>query len=238
MLLSVITINLNNLEGLKKTYNSLMPLFNDTRVEWLFIDGDSTDGSQKFVLESGKAAYQSSEKDNGIYDAMNKGLQASKANFVWFLNSGDEAINVNYLLQELESSTSTDILFFGWQQYTLGKLSTYRAKPKWYIKHSLPTRHQSIIYGKKEAQKIIYDLKYPVAADYAFTATIMASQLTRIKSIDFPISIFDTTGFSSNRSRQTAQEAWRIQREILKLPSIFRIISLVIKSRNFWKDFS
>ena len=72
MKLSIITINLNNLEGLKKTYDSVVcQTFTD--YEWIVIDGGSTDGSREFIEQhQDKFAYWCSEPDKGIYNAMYK----------------------------------------------------------------------------------------------------------------------------------------------------------------------
>ena len=89
MKLSIITINLNNLEGLKKTYESIVcQTFTD--YEWLVIDGGSTDGSREFIEQhQEKLAYWCSEPDSGIYNAMNKGIQEAKGEYINFKKSGD-----------------------------------------------------------------------------------------------------------------------------------------------------
>ena len=89
MKLSIITVNLNNLEGLKKTYESVVSqTFTD--YEWLVIDGGSTDGSREFIEQhQDKFAYWCSEPDKGIYNAMNKGIVRAKGEYLNFMNSGD-----------------------------------------------------------------------------------------------------------------------------------------------------
>ena len=85
--LSIITINFNNLAGLKKTVESVggpLPL----DCEWIVVDGLSTDGSVEFI-DYAPFTHKIIEKDRGIYDAMNKGLKAANGDFVWFMNSGD-----------------------------------------------------------------------------------------------------------------------------------------------------
>lgn len=88
-LLSVVTVNLNNAQGLKRTLNSFSQFSNDPSVEFIFIDGASKDGS----VEIAQAFYSKdkliSERDNGIYDAMNKGLYRSTGRYVVWMNSGD-----------------------------------------------------------------------------------------------------------------------------------------------------
>lgn len=76
--LSIITINLNNYNGLKRTINSIISqTFTD--YEWIVIDGGSTDGSRELIEQySNLFAYWCSEPDKGIYNAMNKGIRHIK----------------------------------------------------------------------------------------------------------------------------------------------------------------
>ena len=89
MKLSIITINYNNREGLKKTINSVInQTFRD--FEYILIDGGSEDGSKEIILQhEAQFSYWRSEKDHGIYNAMNKGILAAKGDYLLFLNSGD-----------------------------------------------------------------------------------------------------------------------------------------------------
>ena len=86
MILSIITINL---EGLKRTYESIVhQTFTD--YEWIVIDGGSTDGSHEFIEEhEEKCSYWCSEPDKGIFNAMNKGVLHANGQYCLFLNSGD-----------------------------------------------------------------------------------------------------------------------------------------------------
>ena len=89
MKLSIITVNLNNREGLQKTIDSVVSqTFKD--FEWIVIDGGSTDGSKALIEQyADHMAYWVSEPDKGIYNAMNKGIKVSKGEYLYFLNSGD-----------------------------------------------------------------------------------------------------------------------------------------------------
>lgn len=87
---SVITINLNNREGLRRTIRSVVSqAFSD--FEYIVVDGNSSDGSidviQSFEMHITKSLIG---KDTGVYNAMNKGLSVATGKYVVFLNSGDE----------------------------------------------------------------------------------------------------------------------------------------------------
>lgn len=95
---SIITINYNNKEGLRKTIESVVgQSFRD--FEYIIIDGGSTDGSIEVIKEyAGKVDYWVSEPDKGIYHAMNKGVLQAHGEYLNFMNSGDEFYN-NGVLQ-------------------------------------------------------------------------------------------------------------------------------------------
>ena len=80
--LSIITINFNNCKGLQKTINSIVAqTFRD--FEWIVIDGGSTDGSRELVEHNSKHfSYWVSEPDDGVYQAMNKGIRKAKGEYV------------------------------------------------------------------------------------------------------------------------------------------------------------
>lgn len=89
MKLSIITINYNNKEGLKRTAESVKRQ-RCKDFEYIVVDGDSSDGSKEVMQEYADTIdIAISEKDTGIYNAMNKGVKVAQGEFLLFLNSGD-----------------------------------------------------------------------------------------------------------------------------------------------------
>ncbi|MDO5332354.1 MAG: glycosyltransferase family 2 protein, partial [Bacillota bacterium] len=111
MKLSIITVNLNNCDGLKKTIESVIAqTFTD--FEWIVIDGGSTDGSKELIEQnSGNLAYWISEKDNGVYNAMNKGVYHAAGSYILFLNSGDYLTDNSVLETVFSNEYDSDILY-------------------------------------------------------------------------------------------------------------------------------
>ncbi len=115
MKLSIITVNLNNLDGLKKTYESIVcQTWKD--YEWIVIDGGSRDGSKEFIQDivssSGvNLAYWCCEADKGVYNAMNKGILKAQGEYLSFMNSGDcfyETLTLQTLFSEPRNA---DVLY-------------------------------------------------------------------------------------------------------------------------------
>ncbi|WP_373940767.1 glycosyltransferase [Polaribacter sejongensis] len=110
--ITIITINYNNLLGLKKTMQSV---FDQTYkdVEYVIIDGGSTDGSKEYILDNAeKLAYWVSEPDNGIYNAMNKGIAKATGEYLLFLNSGDFLCD-NYVLSKFSLELKDADIYYG-----------------------------------------------------------------------------------------------------------------------------
>lgn len=101
---SVITVNYNNVEGLRKTIESVVNQTNQD-FEYIIIDGGSTDGSVEVIKEYvDYIDYWISEPDKGIYDAMNKGIMKSRGEYLNFMNSGDcfyESITLDNVMAEI-----------------------------------------------------------------------------------------------------------------------------------------
>ena len=85
---TVITINLNNLEGLKRTAESVIAQ-TSRDFEYIVIDGGSTDGSREYIARLPRVDYWVSEPDKGIYNAMNKAVRMAQGEYCIFMNSGD-----------------------------------------------------------------------------------------------------------------------------------------------------
>lgn len=111
MLVSIITINFNNLTGLKKTLSSVFAQTYKS-VEFILIDGGSTDGSKEYIESNvDRIDYFVSEPDNGVYHAMNKGLALAHGNYCIFMNSGDVFYDSNVLFNFKQSCSGEDLIY-------------------------------------------------------------------------------------------------------------------------------
>lgn len=112
--LSIITINYNNLEGLKRTYDSVVAQTCQD-FEWIIIDGGSTDGSRDFIVEhKDRIAYWCSEPDKGVYHAMNKGVAKATGDYLNFMNSGDCFYDKHTLQCFISQEPVADLVYGDW----------------------------------------------------------------------------------------------------------------------------
>lgn len=109
--LSIITINYNNAFGLEKTIESVVnQTFQD--YEYIVIDGGSSDSSVRVIKDHlTEISYWVSEKDNGIYNAMNKGILKAKSEYCLFLNSGDTLVSEDILTRIFDHRFEEDIIY-------------------------------------------------------------------------------------------------------------------------------
>ena len=108
--LTIITINRNNLEGLRKTIASVVSQ-TWRHFEYIVIDGASCDGSAEYIASMSDAIdYWISEKDSGVYEAMNKGVVKAQGEYLLFLNSGDFLVDKEVLSKVFDQAKGSDIL--------------------------------------------------------------------------------------------------------------------------------
>lgn len=116
--LSIITINYNNLSGLRRTVDSVMSQ-TWRGFEWILIDGGSNDGSKEYIesiaaIPEANVSYWCSEPDNGVYNAMNKGIAIAKGNYLNFMNSGDIFFGFETLEKWNNMKFYGDIIYGDW----------------------------------------------------------------------------------------------------------------------------
>ncbi len=207
MKLSIITINYNNAEGLKKTINSVVNQRNEN-FEYIIIDGNSTDESIAVINSLGQhITHWSSEPDTGIYNAMNKGLHMAKGEYVLFLNSGDqlkENADLNSLINNL---TGEDLIYFNLEisnpKNNKSFEKTYPDTPdfKYFAEDTLP-HTGSFIKRQLLVQYGGYSEKMKIVSDWAFFMDAVCLYNCTYKHINNSFSIFYLDGISSDKNNQ------------------------------------
>jgi len=157
-LISVITVVFNDFSHIEQTIQSIINQSSD-HVEYIIIDGGSTDGTLEIIKQYDEQIdYWISEPDNGIYDAMNKGITALQGDFHNFMNSCDFFID----MKSFEGNYHSTFFKTIYPRFD-GNNNICKVKS---IKYSIPYCHQGIIYSKP---KLLFNLKYKYASDYLYT---------------------------------------------------------------------
>ena len=206
-LLSIITINYNDVNGLEKTINSVInQTFQD--FEYILIDGGSSDKSIELIHSNiDRINYWVSEKDSGVFNAMNKGIKVANGSYLLFLNGGD-VLNGDAALQDFISSPNFegDIIYGDYKFDIDGKVYPDVLTPLFFIKSSLP--HQSTFFKRHVFDEMgYYDERYKIVADRAFYIKCFLSDQYKFKHINYPLSIFDLSGMSNDPNFKEKKDA-------------------------------
>ncbi len=181
--ISIITVVYNAEDQIEKTIQSVIDQ-NYDGIEYIVIDGGSTDNTVNIIKKYEEYIdYWVSEADNGIYDAMNKGISIAKGNGLLFLNAGD------CFMGRVISDKITIPCFLNVKYYNaFDNLVDIKIKN---YKLGIPNCHQGIVFENKG---IKYDLDYKIASDYDFYLKHDYTELPIIKTSGYVY--YDNEGFS------------------------------------------
>lgn len=194
---SIVTVAFNCEDTIEATMQSVFSQ-TYTNYEYLVIDGRSTDRTTDIVSRyaSSLAAFVS-EKDGGIYDAMNKGIGLAKGRWILFLNSGDVLADASVLekVAAVAASTSADILYGDILIRKRGQLVVKPADEPCH-KHRMYFCHQSAFTRLHVMKATPFDLRFRLSADFYFFKQCYYAGL-RFVHIPLPLVIYDRNGISN-----------------------------------------
>lgn len=199
MLLSIITINYNNKNGLQQTIQSVVNQ-NNKDFEYIIIDGGSTDGSLDIIQKYQEHIhFWISEKDNGIYNAMNKGIDIARGEYCCFLNSGD--FFQKNTVELLSRNKGEDIC--------IGKASCFYPSSTKTVLWVPPTtvtlanifiksfNHQAAFIRTTLMKKLHYNENYKIIADWDFFIRALIIENCSYKRINAITVNYELGGLSS-----------------------------------------
>ena len=200
MILSIITINYNNIVGLQKTINSVLQQ-SFKEYEWIVIDGGSNDGGVE-LIETNKSnfSFWCCEPDKGIYNAINKGLSHASGEYVQFLNSGDYLYNETTLEEAFAQIDGKYDIYYGdmIQVNDGGKTNpiTYPNELGFLFFPYNNICHQATFYRRSLFDKNPYDESFSIVSDWAMNLKLLFEGRT-FKHLDQFIVYYDNQGRSS-----------------------------------------
>lgn len=225
MKFSIITINYNHRDGLRKTIQSVVnQTFTD--FEYIIIDGGSEDGSVELIKEySDRIAYWVSEHDKGIYNAMNKGITQAKGTYVNFMNSGDVFYSNDILEKVNRLMDDSD--------FVIGKDFNQNPKTGEVFTTILPTRismaafymwtlpHQSAFIRRSLFNNSPYDESLRIVADWKFYLDKIVYEGKTVQLLDLPICNREQEGVSTSQASKTIEERHQVLSGLLP-PGIYK----------------
>lgn len=221
---SIITVNYNNKEGLRKTIESVInQTFRD--YEFIVIDGSSTDGSIEVLKEfDNYINYWISEPDSGIYQAMNKGIVKATGKYLNFMNSGDCFYDKKVLETIDAKNISTDIIVgrdFHFDESSKKGFATIippRLSMLTFIHNTIP--HQSSFFRKELFKCTLYDETLNNVADVKFYIQKICIEQCSVQFTNEIICRREPDGISTTYNERRLQEHKKVIEEVLPAGAI------------------
>lgn len=221
---SVISVTLNDLAGLQRTYRSLRAQRHGDYT-WVVLDGGSDDGTVDWLtrLDPARVSWVS-ERDAGLYDAMNKGIERAQGDYLVFLNGGDEFADADVLARVGSAATDDpvpDFLFGDAIDVTAEGHELYRrARSHRSLWWTMFTAHQAMFFRRARIGDLRYRLEYRYAADYAFVAEFLdpaRGGVPVVRRVTGPLCRFWLGGASWTQRPKAIREDFTIRRRHLRL---------------------
>lgn len=196
--LSIVTVCRNCADALRTTIESVARQ-DYPDIEYVVIDGASTDETADIVRTNPDIDIRLSEPDRGIYDAMNKGTRLATGEWILFMNAGDRFAAPDTASRLMQGIAEGDDVVYGSviKLASDGTLVTYpAAEPR--NSHRMIFCHQSVMCRREMLLKYPFDIRHRLSADFKFFKTLMRAG-AQFHRTDIPVAIFDTGGVSNTR---------------------------------------
>ncbi len=238
-ILSVITIVYNNVKDIERTILSVIGQ-SYHNIEYIVVDGLSTDGTLAVINKyESRIARIISEKDEGIYDAMNKGLAAAKGDYVIFMNSGDEFFDRETVAAVFASADDADIYYGETEMIDANGQSLGRRRHKapkkfdWRsFRYGMSVSHQAI-YVKRSLTGP-YDRQYQLSADIDWILRI-AKKARTIVNVNRYVAKYLVGGMSKKKHKQSLAERFHIMKKHYGLlPTVFNHVVIAFNLGWYW----
>jgi putative colanic acid biosynthesis glycosyltransferase len=240
MRFSVVTICYNDLGGLRRTHESVRGQ-SCRDFEWVIVDGGSTDGSVEWIKDVvGPSARWASERDRGLYDAMNKGLERARGEYIVFLNSGDCFADADSL-----AAVERVLVATGWPDFVYGdSIDVYPDGSHAYrptrghdtLWRGMFTSHQSMYFARHRIGGLRHALELRFSADYDFVARFLSANGASASTarVPAPLCRFFIGGQSGVHRMRAIAEDNHIRREVLRVSLPVRRALVGLHTLHHW----
>jgi glycosyltransferase involved in cell wall biosynthesis len=224
----------NNVRDIERTMLSVLNQ-SYAHIEYIVVDGASNDGTLEIIQRyQDRLSKVLSEKDAGIYDAMNKGLALASGDYVLFMNSGDELYAPDTVENVFATAPNADIYYGETEMYNEAWQSIGKRR------HSVPEKFtwKSFRFGMTISHQAIYirrsltepyDRKYQLSADIDWILTAAKKAKTSVKISGY-VAKYLVGGLSKKRHRQSLKERFAIfTKHYGLLPNLFNHLVIAAK---------
>ena len=233
MKLSIVTINFNNAEGLRRTLASVdEQSYKD--IEHIIVDAASSDGSVEFIKAYANTAKHtvvwSSERDNGIYDGMNRGIRKATGAYIQILNSGDilaapdvteRMMNAIYTVHHTPYTENIPDILYGnmiKKDYATGKIIGKSMEVEYSLRQYFSsTMNHDCCYFRRDLFETygLYDENLKIVSDWKWFLQAIGLGHVKPEYVDIDVTIFDASGISETNLDLRRQERRHVLKEVL-----------------------
>ncbi|WP_236218426.1 glycosyltransferase family 2 protein [Pseudomonas rhodesiae] len=216
-LISIVTVVFNDVKNLQRTIDSISSQSYEN-LEHIVIDGFSWDGTLDVIKNNSSIDYWLSEKDGGIYDAMNKGISAATGQWINFMNSGDVFFNSSVLSDVFNGDNfSGKEMIYGDVEVDYGEFKKIKKSGSISsLKQGMQFSHQSLFAARSLLAPMMFDVSYRTAADYDFIIRAWRQGAT-FHYVNTVISSVSSGGVSDVRRVSSHQQRVKILNSSLDL---------------------
>lgn len=227
--ISVVTVSYNAADTIEETIRSVVNQTYDN-IEYIIIDGGSTDGTVDIIKKyADRITYWVSEPDKGIYDAMNKGIDAATGDYINFMNAGDTFASddifskiVNHFIDNPSDVFYGNLIL----KYSFGNFRSCPL-PLDQFKTCFPFSHPSSFIRTSIIKKRKFNLTFKIVADYNLFYTVYRDGFT-FSYIPYDIAIFEAEGGVSSKNVLNTYQ------EVGKVNGAYNTLSWTINYCNLW----
>ena len=236
--LSVITVVFNGVKDIERT---MLSVLNQTypNIEYLVIDGKSNDGTLEIIKKYQDRIKLMSERDTGIYDAMNKGLKMAGGDYLLFMNAGDEIYAPDTVAQVFATANDADIYYgetemindkgesLGQRRHKAPEQFTWRS-----FKYGMNVSHQAIYIRRSLTEQ--YNERYHLSADIDWIIRA-AKKAKKIVKVDGYVAKYLVGGMSKQKHKQSLLERYAIMNRYYgSIPTMFYHLVIAFNLGWYW----
>lgn len=240
-MISIITVNYNDANGLEETIKSVMAqTYRD--YEHIVVDGDSSDGSKEIIDKyRDKLSWAVSEPDMGVYNAMNKGIRKSKGEYLLFLNSGDNLNRENVLYEVSQLiSEGRDIYYGDVILFDDGGHNEIFRNPdilsfEYFYNHTI--NHQAAFIKRSLFKRVFYyNEQLEFVSDWEFFICAICKHNATYQHLDIIVSRYNMQGMSSTDENKIVLRKERLRCLKEHFPLFLEDYSELMQARNILKS--
>lgn len=223
MRISIITATYNSASTVADTFESVLKqTYKD--IDYFVIDGGSTDGTIDIIKEYeavfGGRMHYISEKDRGIYDAMNKGVGMATGEWVIFMNAGDVFAADDVLRRVFcQPLADADVVYGD----VVKDGNVKKAPDSYYLYHRMIFCHQCVFTRRSCLVSTPFDIKHRLSADFKSFIELYQKG-ARFRYVNLPIAIFDTGGVSNSHRSKGLRDNISVVWETIPMPQRLKFI--------------